>query len=203
MRSSKSNTQTAVSIALNGLGVNANDLSLYLEVSRLAVAKYATGKIAAAPEKMKRLAELGDLVVKANAQARKDGFPVDDAELKRLYQRIFKNSVRIGRLKFRLAHAVHNREYAVKTHELIRQLELLTADRDREDPLVQVVRIAKARNYKRLRNNSLDRFTAMEATLAAHKANQQVMIDTLYRYGTEWLSRNPVAEKFVKEWAEV
>jgi hypothetical protein len=195
----KEYTKSGAFLVLEVLGANVQDRANLLNVSRLASVKYSTGKFAAVKEKQILLDELTSLMVKADRARGRQLPPPGPSELKTMRQRYFRQNTLIGRLVQRIGYEKEHRAYAVRTDHLLNELEPLIADRRRNDPIATIVRMARARNTKRLYNHSLDKITSMEATLVGLRVSQQVIAKVLNRYDKGWKKRALEAAKKHKE----
>jgi hypothetical protein len=186
---SKSDNQTSVHLVLEVLGASSGDLALMLEVSKKAVIGYSTSKYRVREDREALLIELADLIVEAGSKSGKgkaDPTPAELVVLRRLY---IKNEGLLDRVKQRQAVGKANRAYALSTQELIVRMEEKTFRRKKDDPIAQIVRVAKARNARRLRNCTVPQILAMEARVAGLQASQQVIGKLLDKHDRGWKRR--------------
>jgi hypothetical protein len=185
----KSDNQTSVHLVLEVLGANSGDLALMLGVSKHAVIGYSTGKYRVREDREALLIELADLIVEAGSKRRKGKDAPTRDELVVLRRLYIKNEGLLDRVKQRLAVGKANRAYALNTQELIVRMEEKTSRRKKDDPIAQIVRVAKARNARRLRNCAVPQILGMEARVAGLEASQKVIGKLLDRHDRGWKRR--------------
>ncbi|MFN8863651.1 MAG: hypothetical protein ACK5W1_05010 [Flavobacteriales bacterium] len=186
---SKADNQICVHLVHEILGANTGDLALFLEVSERAVAHYSTGKYRVREDREALLIELADLIVEAGGKRGRVNDAPTPAELVVLRRLYIKNEALLDRVKQRLAVGKANREYALNTQAFIALMEEKTSRRKKDNPIAQIVRVAKARNTRRLRNCTLPQILAMEARVAGLEAKLKIIGKLLDTHDRGWKKR--------------
>jgi hypothetical protein len=185
----RSDNKVSIHLILEVLGASSVDVALMLGVSKDAVVDYSRGRYGLHGERDVLITELADLIVEAGGKrGRINDAPTPDelVVLRRLY---LKNEALLDRVKQRLAVGKANREYVLNTQALIALMEEKTSLRKKDDPIAQIVRVAKARNTRRLRNCTLPQILAMEARVAGLEAKLKIIGKLLDKHDRGWKKR--------------
>jgi predicted transcriptional regulator len=185
----RKDNKVSIHLILEVLGASTVDVALMLGVSKDAVVDYSRGRYGLHGERDALITELADLIVEAGNKSGKGNAVPTPAELVVLRRLYLKNEALLDRVKQRLAVGKANREYALKTQELIECMEENTLRRTKDDPIAQIVRVAKARNARRLRNCAVPQILGMEARVAGLEASQKVIGKLLDKHDRGWKRR--------------
>ncbi|MFN8863729.1 MAG: hypothetical protein ACK5W1_05405 [Flavobacteriales bacterium] len=171
--------QISTQLLMEVLGANTFDISSFLGVSPSAVNGYSTGQFKLDKPRRARLNDLNGILTAAHESLPAETEQVLPAEMEALNITRLRTSRLAYRLEMSIARSKDHRAYALRTMELIAAMEARIGDRPQDDPVAQLIRIAKARNSKRLRNHSLPKILAMEARLAGLRAGLEMMDEIL------------------------
>jgi hypothetical protein len=185
----RSDNKVSIHLILEVLGASSVDVALMLGVSKDAVVDYSRGRYGLHGERDVLITELADLIVEAGGKRGRINDAPTPAELVVLRRLYIKNEALLDRVKQRLAVGKANREYALNTQALIALMEEKTSRRKKDNPIAQIVRVAKARNTRRLRNCTLPQILAMEARVAGLEAKLKIIGKLLDKHDRGWKKR--------------